>query len=193
MFKRLYDWTLSLAGKPGATWALAAVSFAESSFFPLPPDILLAPMALSRPQKAWFYAAVCTVASVLGGLVGYAIGALLFDSVGHWLIKAYGLSDSMDAFRKSYAEYGHWIILLKGVTPIPYKLVTIASGFAGYSLFWFVVLSVITRGIRFALVAGAIQLFAEPIRRLMERHFGLVIGVVIAFVVIGFGLAKLAF
>jgi membrane protein YqaA with SNARE-associated domain len=99
----------------------------------------------------------------------------------------------MEAFRHSYAEYGHWIILIKGVTPIPYKLVTIASGFAGYSLFWFVVLSVITRGIRFAMLAGAMHYFAEPIRRIMERHFGLVMGLVLGFVVVGFGLAKLAF
>lgn len=191
MFKRLYDWTLSLANRPGATWALAFVSFAESSFFPIPPDVLLAPMALARPRRAWFYAFICTVFSVLGGLLGYAIGYLLFDSVGQWVINFYGMQEGVDAFRRSYAEYGHWIILLKGLTPIPFKLVTITSGFAEYSLFWFVLLSIITRGLRFALVAGAMQLFADPIRRLMDRHAGVIVFAIVFFIIAGFVAAKM--
>lgn len=191
MFKRLYDWTLSLANRPGATWALAFVSFAESSFFPIPPDVLLAPMALARPRKAWFYAFICTIASVLGALLGYAIGYLLFDSLGQWVIKLYGMQDGVEAFRRSYAEYGHWIILLKGLTPIPFKLVTITSGFAEYNLFWFVLLSLITRGLRFALVAGAMQLFAEPIRRLMDRHAGVIGFAIVFFIIAGFVAAKM--
>ncbi|MBE0702852.1 MAG: DedA family protein, partial [Afipia sp.] len=123
MLRRIYDWCIAAADKPYALWLMAAVSFAESSFFPVPPDIMLIPMALARPQRAWIYAGVCTVASVAGGVLGYAIGALLYDSVGQWLIGLYGYGDKVDAFRASYAHYGAWIILLKGLTPIPYKIV----------------------------------------------------------------------
>ncbi len=128
MLKRIYDWCVAAADKPYALWILAAVAFAESSFFPIPPDIMLLPMSLARPKRAWWFAAVCTVASVAGGVLGYAIGALLYDSLGQWLIHLYGLSDKVDAFRASYAEWGAVIILLKGLTPIPYKLVTITLG-----------------------------------------------------------------
>ncbi len=123
-----------------------AVSFAESSFFPVPPDVMMVPMMVSRPDRAYRYALIATLTSVVGGLVGYAIGALLYDSVGSWLFRLYGLDKGAETFREAYAHYGHWVILLKGFTPIPYKLVTITSGFAGYDLFWFVVLSLITRG-----------------------------------------------
>ena len=144
MLRRLYDWTMRLAGSRHAVPALAAISFAESSFFPIPPDVILVPMALANPPRARYYALVCTIASVLGGLLGYAIGALLYDTVGAWLISAYGYGERMDEFRAAYAEWGALIILIKGLTPIPFKLVTIASGFAGYDLLWFVVLSIIT-------------------------------------------------
>jgi Predicted membrane protein len=193
MFRRLYDWTLSLAGRPRATWALGAVSFSESSFFPVPPDVVLVPMALARPDRAWFYAMVCTVTSVAGGLLGYAIGALLYDSLGLWLIQLYGYGDKVDTFRSAYAEYGHWVILLKGLTPIPYKLVTITSGFAGYDLFWFIVLSIVTRGARFYLVAGVMHRFGEPIRRLLDEHLTLVASIVIVGIVGGFAAAALLF
>ena len=137
MLKRIYDWCIDAAHKPYALWIMGAVSFAESSFFPIPPDVMLIPMSLARPQRAWLYATICTITSVLGGIVGYAIGALLFDSVGQWLIHVYGLGGKVDAFRASYAEWGAVIILLKGLTPIPYKLVTITSGFAGYNIVLF--------------------------------------------------------
>ena len=143
MLKRIYDWCLDAADKPYALWILAAVAFAESSFFPIPPDIMLLPMSLARPKRAWVFATVCTIASVAGGVLGYAIGALLYDSVGHWLIDLYGLSGKVEAFRASYAEWGALIIIGKGLTPIPYKLVTITSGFAGYNIWLFVVCSVI--------------------------------------------------
>lgn len=193
MFRRLYNWVISLAASPYAVWALAAVSFTESSFFPVPPDVLLLPMALSRPDRALFYAGVCTVSSVVGGLVGYAIGALLYDSIGQWLIAAYGYGDNLEAFRQAYAQYGEWIILLKGVTPIPYKLVTITSGFAGYDIVWFTVLSVITRGLRFYLLAGLLHRYGNPIREFVEKHFGLVIGVLAFFVVAGFAAVRFIF
>lgn len=193
MFRRLYDWTMTLAAQPRATWALGGISFAESSFFPIPPDIILIPMSLARPRRAWWYAFVCTLTSVAGGLFGYAIGALLYDSVGKWLIELYGMNEGVESFRQAYAQYGHWIILIKGVTPIPYKLVTITSGFAGYDLAWFTVLSLITRGARFALLAGVLNVFGDPIRRLLERHFGLAMTLVLVAIVGGFAIASYGF
>ncbi|MGO4706106.1 YqaA family protein [Microvirga sp. 2MCAF38] len=186
MLRRLYDWTLSLSAKPSAPYALAAVSFAESSFFPVPPDVMLVPMMLARPDRALFYAAICTVASVLGGLLGYMIGALLYESLGTWLFQLYGLTSGAEAFRHSYAEYGHWIILLKGLTPIPYKLVTITSGFASYSLFWFVVLSIVTRGARFFIVALLMSRFGPAIKDIIDRHFNLVAAGAVIVIVGGF-------
>lgn len=186
MIRRLYEWILALAAKPSAPWALGAVAFAESSFFPVPPDAMLVPMAVSRPDRVWFYATIATIASVLGGLLGYAIGALLFDSVGQWLFNLYGLADKAETFQASYATYGHWVILLKGLTPIPYKLVTITSGFAHYSLFWFILLSVITRGARFFLLAGLLGRYGIGIRAALDRHLNVVVALFAAVVILGF-------
>ena len=186
MLRRLYDWTLSLAARPSAPYALAAVSFAESSFFPVPPDVMLVPMMLARPDRAWAYALICTVSSVVGGVVGYMIGLFLYDSIGSWLFQVYGLTEGAETFRHSYAEYGHWVILLKGLTPIPYKLVTITSGFAGYSLFWFVVLSIITRGARFFVIALLMTRFGPVIKSLIDRHFNLIAVLAIVALVGGF-------
>jgi membrane protein YqaA with SNARE-associated domain len=147
---------------------------------------MLVPMALARPKQAWFYALICTLTSVAGGLFGYAIGALLYDSVGAWLFSLYGLTEGAEAFRASYAQYGHWIILLKGLTPIPYKLVTITSGFAGYDLFWFVVLSILTRGARFFILAAVLGRFGPIIKGTLERHFNAVMGVLAVALVGGF-------
>ena len=190
MLRRLYNWVLALAERRSAPWALAVVSFAESSVFPIPPDVMLIPMCLARRERAWFYAGVCTIASVLGGLLGYAIGALLYDTVGRSIIQLYGYDQTAEQFRIAYAEWGHWIILIKGLTPIPYKIVTITSGFAGYDLFWFVVLSIITRGARFYLVAGLVYLWGPPAREFIEKRLEwftfaflavFVIGIVAAF------------
>ncbi|MBD8907657.1 YqaA family protein [Methylorubrum zatmanii] len=186
MIRRLYEWILALAAKPSAPWALGAVAFAESSFFPVPPDAMLVPMAVSRPDRVWLYATIATIASVLGGLLGYAIGALLFDSVGQWLFNLYGLADKAETFQASYATYGHWVILLKGLTPIPYKLVTITSGFAHYSLFWFILLSVITRGARFFLLAGLLGRYGIGIRAALDRHLNVVVALFAAVVILGF-------
>ena len=148
MLRRLYAWTLARAESPHALLVLIAVSFAESSFFPVPPDILLIPMVLAQRKRALVLAAWCTAASVAGGIVGYGIGSLLYESLGKWIINLYGYANGVESFRQTYAEWGMWIILLKGLTPIPYKLVTIASGFSGYNFGLFVLLSIITRGIR---------------------------------------------
>ncbi len=172
MLRRLYDWCIAAADKPYATWLMGIVSFVESSFFPIPPDVMLIPMSLARPDKAWYYATVCTATSVAGGVVGYLIGALLYDSIGLWVIRLYGLGDKVEAFRASYAYWGTWIILIKGVTPIPYKLVTIASGFAGYNLPMFVVLSVIARGMRFYLLAFLLNRYGAQARAIIEERLG---------------------
>jgi membrane protein YqaA with SNARE-associated domain len=151
--------------------------------------VLLAPMALANPKRAWRYALIATVASVIGGMLGYAIGALLYNTVGQWLINLYGYGAKMDALKQTYAAWGWLVILVKGVTPIPYKLVTITSGLLGYSFPLFVVLSVVTRGARFFLVAGALHWFGEPLRHAMERNFAAVLGAFIAMVVAGFVIA----
>lgn len=189
MFRRIYDWTMSLAGSSRALWWLSAVSFAESSFFPIPPDVMLVPMVLARREKAFLYAAVCTLASVIGGMLGYAIGLFLFDSVGAWLIRVYGYGQSFDAFRVAYGEYGAWIILIKGLTPIPFKLITIASGFAAYSFPLFVVLAAITRGVRFFAVASLLRAFGEPVRHFIEKWLDWVALGALAVIIAGFVIA----
>jgi membrane protein YqaA with SNARE-associated domain len=168
MLRGLYAWTMARAGHPHAVRYLALISFAESSFFPLPPDLLLIPMMLAQRQRAFYLALVCTIASVLGGILGYFIGSLLFQSVGQWLIGAYGLNGSFTEFHDWYEKYGVWVILIKGLTPIPYKLVTIASGFAAYNLPLFILLSAITRGARFFGEGVAIYYFGEPAARFIE-------------------------
>ena len=189
MFKRLYDYLIALAASPSAPYALAAVAFAESSFFPLPPDVLLAPMSLAKPKLAWRYALIATLASVIGGMVGYAIGALLYDTVGQWLIHLYGYGEKMAALRETYARWGALVILVKGFTPIPYKLVTIVSGLLGYNFPLFVTLSVITRGARFLVLAAALNHFGDSLRLLLERHFAAFILIFLGIVVGGFYVA----
>ncbi len=173
LLRRLYNWCVDAAHKPHAMWTMAAIAFAESSFFPVPPDVMLVPMALARPQRAYVMAAWCMVASVLGGLVGYAIGALLYDSVGAWLIHLYGYGDKVEAFREFYAQWGAWIILLKGLTPIPFKIVTITSGFVGYNLGLFILFSIITRGGRFFLLAFLLHRYGDRARHIIEKRLGL--------------------
>jgi membrane protein YqaA with SNARE-associated domain len=185
LLRRLYDWAIAAAHKPHAMWSMGAISFAESSFFPLPPDVMLIPMSLARPDRAYVMALWCTVTSVAGGLVGYAIGALLYDSVGQWLIQLYGYSDKIDAFRAAYAQWGAWIILLKGLTPIPYKVVTITSGFAAYNLGLFILFSVIARGTRFFTVAFLLHRYGDRARHVIEKRLGLWTTLGAAVVVIG--------
>jgi membrane protein YqaA with SNARE-associated domain len=189
MFKRLYQWILSLSRSERAPFALAAVAFAESSFFPIPPDVILIPMSLANPRRALHYAAIATIASVGGGVVGYGIGALLFDTLGQWLIHLYGYADKMATLKETYARWGALVILVKGLTPIPYKLVTIASGVLGYNFAMFVLLSVVTRGARFFLLAGALNRFGDPLRIAIERHFAVFLGLIAVTIVAGFWIA----
>jgi membrane protein YqaA with SNARE-associated domain len=172
MLRRLYDWCIAAAGKPHASWILGVVSFVESSFFPIPPDVMLIPMSLARPDRAYYYATLCTVTSVAGGVFGYFIGAYLYDSVGLWLMQLYGYGDKIEAFRSAYAEWGAWIILLKGMTPIPYKIVTIASGFAAYPLLPFILLSLVARGMRFFLLAFLLNRYGPQAREILEKRLG---------------------
>jgi membrane protein YqaA with SNARE-associated domain len=189
MNNSLYSRVRSLAEGRYAEPALAAVAFAESSFFPIPPDVLLAPMALANPKRAWRYALIATVASVVGGMLGYAIGALLYNTVGQWLINLYGYGAKVDALKETYAQWGWLVILIKGATPIPYKLVTIVSGLLGYNFPLFVALSVLTRGVRFFLVAGVLRWFGEPLRMALERNFAAALAGFVALVVAGFVIA----
>jgi membrane protein YqaA with SNARE-associated domain len=185
MLRRVYDWCIAAAYKPYAMWLMGAVSFVESSFFPIPPDVMLIPMSLARPQRAWIYAALCTLTSVAGGVLGYAIGALLYDSVGQWLMTLYHLDGKIEAFRKGYDEWGSLIILLKGLTPIPYKLVTITSGFAGYNLGLFIVLSLIARGGRFFLTAFLLNRYGDAARETIEKRLGLWVTLAAVVLVVG--------
>ena len=175
MANRLAERLLALSARPSAPAWLAAVSFAESSVFPLPPDLLLIPMVLARPARAWWLAALCTLASVAGGALGYAIGALLLEQVALPVLRAYGQQAAFAAFATRYAEWGLWIILIKGLTPIPYKVVTIASGAAHFDFAVFMAASLVTRGARFFLVAGLLRLFGEPVRAFVEKRLTLVL------------------
>lgn len=185
MLRRVYDWCIAAAGRPYAAWLMGAVAFAESSFFPVPPDTMLIPMSLARPDKAWGYATLCTLTSVAGGIAGYLIGALLYDSFGHWLIQIYGYGDKVEAFREAYARYGTWIILLKGITPIPYKIVTITSGFAGYNLGLFIALSFVARGLRFYLTAFLLNRYGMRARAMIEERLGFWVTVSVLVLVAG--------
>ena len=180
MLRRVYDWVMNLAGSRHAPVALFTVSFAESSFFPIPPDVMLAPMVLAKPQRAFVYAGLCTLASVLGGCLGYAIGYFL-EPVGLALLRLLGHPEGQAAFQAWFADWGLWVILIKGLTPIPYKLVTIASGLAHFDLFTFIWASVVTRGARFFLSATLLKYFGPAIREEVERRLTLytIIGVVV--------------
>ena len=175
MLRNLYARVLALSGSRNAPWWLAAISFAEASFFPIPPDVLLIPMALARPERAWRLALICTIASVAGGALGYFIGYALFEVLAQPLIHALHYDALYERFKQSYAEYGLWVILVKGATPIPYKIVTIASGAASFNFALFMAASLVTRGARFFLVASLLRFFGEPIRTFIERKLGWVL------------------
>jgi membrane protein YqaA with SNARE-associated domain len=184
--RRAYDWTMRMAAHRKAPHALFWVSFAESSVFPIPPDVMLIPMVVANRAKAWFYATVCTIGSVLGGILGYAIGYFLYETLGTWVINLYGLAAQAEAYRAAYQDWGLWIILIKGLTPIPYKLVTIASGAAAFDFWVFIAASIVTRGGRFFMVAALLYWFGEPIREFIERRLTLVTTAFVVALVGGF-------
>jgi len=192
MLRRLYDWTMNLAGHRRATSALAAVSFIESSVFPIPPDVLLIPMVLAARDRAWRYAAICTIASVLGGMLGYAIGLYLFESAGQPLLEFYGYATKFDEFRGRYNEWGAWIVFIAGLTPFPYKVITIASGVAELDFAVFSIASVLARGLRFFIVAALLWWLGPPVRVFIEKRLGLMTIIFCVLLLGGFIVAKYA-
>lgn len=193
MMRRMYDWMMGMAGSPRAPWALAVVSFIESSFFPIPPDVMLIPMVLSNRQKAWWYATVATIASVLGGLLGYAIGYFFYEAIGMPILKFYGREHALDTFITFVHEYGVEAVIIKGMTPIPFKVVTIAAGVAKMDLLAFIGASIIARAMRFYLVAALLYFFGQPIREFIERRLTLVTTVFVVVLVSGFVAVKYLF
>ncbi len=173
MLRRLYDWTMQLATKPLANYFLAFIAFIESSVFPIPPDVLVIPMVLANRKRAWRIATICTVASVLGGALGYVIGSFFFEVVGQPILDFYSYSDKFDSFKAGYNEWGGWIVAFFGLTPFPYKVITIASGVTQLDFLIFIIASVLSRAARFFLVAGLLWKFGEPIRTFIEKYLGL--------------------
>jgi membrane protein YqaA with SNARE-associated domain len=180
--KRLYDWMMRLAAGPKAPTALAAVAFAESSFFPIPPDVMLIPMVLANRAKAWWFASLATIASV----IGYAIGYFLFQTVGEKILAFYGYGGSLDQVFKWFNEWGVWILIVKGMTPFPYKVLTILAGAAQMSLLPFVLASIAARSVRFFLVAGLLYFYGEPIREFIEKRLTLLTTLFVILLVGGF-------
>ncbi|MFT4962007.1 MAG: membrane protein YqaA with SNARE-associated domain [Paracoccaceae bacterium] len=184
MLQRLYNWTMRLADHPHALWALAVIAFLESSVFPIPPDVLMIPMILARPSRAWLIATVALVASVLGGMLGYVIGAFAFDSIGMPVLSAMGKGEAIAAFNTKFNDFGFWAVLTAGITPFPFKVITIMSGWTGMPFATFVATSILARALRFYIVAGLLKTFGAPIRVFIEKRLGLMF---ILFVLLLFG------
>jgi membrane protein YqaA with SNARE-associated domain len=180
----LYDWAMAQAERPYALWMLALIAFIESSVFPIPPDVLLIPLVLAAPGRAWLIAGVCTVSSVVGGMAGYAIGALLFETLGQPILALYGYLERFAEFQTWYNAWGAWIVFGAGLTPFPYKVITIASGVTQLDLVTFTVASVLARGLRFFAVAALLWWFGAPIKRFIETNLG---WLTVAFFVLLFG------
>jgi len=186
MIRRLYDWTLSLAAHPHALWALALVSFMESSVFPIPPDILMIPMILAAPSRTFLIAGVCLISSVLGGIAGYGIGYFFYDQIGQPILEALGKGAYAAEFNARFNDLGFWPVLIAGLTPFPYKVITIMSGWTGLPLGTFIITSIVARGIRFFLVATLLWKFGAPIRDFIERRLGLMFALFLALLAAGF-------
>lgn len=190
LLQRLYQWTLDRASSPHATWIVTLVSFTESSFFPLPPDLMLIPMILANKARAWRLALLCSVASVLGGILGYAIGYFLFETLGEFIINTYNLASAFERFQTDFQAWGFWIIALKGLTPIPFKLVTIASGVAKLNFQEFILASIIARFFRFYLLSALLWYFGDWAKVLIERYVGWVLAAILGALVAGFLIVK---
>ncbi|MEO9823108.1 MAG: YqaA family protein [Yoonia sp.] len=191
MLQRLYAWTLSLAQSPYALWALAVVAFVESSFFPIPPDVIMIPMIIAAPRRAFLIAGVATVASVLGGLFGYFIGYALFETIGQPIFDFYGKADAVAEFSEKFNAYGAWAVLIAGVTPFPFKVITIMSGVTALSLPVFIISAIVARALRFFIVAALLWKFGEPIRDFIEKRLGLMFIIFCVLLLGGFALVGL--
>lgn len=190
MIRRLYDWTLAWAEHPRALWVLAFVAFIESSVFPIPPDVLMIPMILAAPRKAFLIAWVATLSSVIGGMLGYAIGAFAWESLGEPILTSLGKAEAMAAFSERFNGVGFWAVLTAGVTPFPYKVITIMSGWTAMPLGTFIITSIIARGLRFFIVAVLLWKFGAPIRDFIERRLGLMFTLFIALLIGGFAVVR---
>ena len=175
--RKLYDWTLLKSQHPRASWFLSFVSFIESSFFPIPPDIILIPMIIAKRTNAFLYAFVCTISSVLGGIFGYVIGFYLFNNIGIIIINYYGLTNQFTLFENYYLQYGIWIVLMAGFTPFPFKFITIASGVFGLNIFLFIIISILARGLRFYLIAILLKIFGTIIESFINKYFNILASV----------------
>ena len=190
MLRRLYDWTLALAASPNALFALAIVSFLESSVFPIPNEAMMIPMVLARPARWWLVALVASVFSVLGGIAGYAIGVFAFDEIGRPVLEALGKGDSLEAFNTRFNDFGFWPVLIAGLTPFPFKVITIMSGWTGLPFATFVIAAVVARGGRFALTCWLLYRFGPPIREVIEKRLGLVFTLFLVLLIGGFYLVR---
>ena len=191
MIRGLYNWTMRLADHPRALWALAIVAFVESSVFPIPPDVIMIPMILKRPDRAWIIAGVALVASVIGGMLGYAIGALAYEQIGQPVLAAMGKGEAMESFNTRFNDFGFWAVLTAGVTPFPYKVITIMSGWTGMPLVTFFATSILARGLRFFIVAALLWKFGAPIRDFIERRLGLMFVLFVLCLLGGFYVVRL--
>ena len=190
IIRYIYDKMLILSANPKAMWFLALVAFAESSFFPIPPDIMLIPMVLAMPQKAWKIAGLATVSSVVGGYFGYGIGVFFFDVIAKPILAFYGYMQQFDVFKEYYHQWGSWIVFGAGITPFPYKIITIASGVVGLDLFTFTVASIIARGMRFYLVAWLLKKYGAPMKLFIEKNLGILSVLFLALLIGGFAVIK---
>lgn len=184
MLRRLYDWVMGLAAHPQAALWLFIIAFMESSFFPIPPHIMLIPMVIANRAKAWWYATVVTVGSVLGGIGGYFIGYGLFEQIGKPVLDFYGMGEKFATFAQNYNEFGAWIVFTAGVTPFPYKVITIASGATQLNFMVFMLASIAARSLVFFAIAGLLYAFGQPIREFIEKRLGLMFTI---FLVLLFG------
>ena len=190
ILRKLYDWTLNKANHPKSHWFLALISFAESSFFPIPPDIILIPMIIAKRTKAFIYAMVCTISSVLGGVFGYLIGYFFYNSIGFLIVRYYSLDDLFSKFESNFNEYGYLIVFGASFTPFPFKFITIASGLFGLNIFLFILFAFIGRGLRFFLLAALLKLFGNIISKLIDRYFNILATLFCILLIGGFILIK---
>lgn len=190
MLRKLYDWTLNLAAHKHALFALALLSFIESSIFPIPPDILLIPMVLAMRDRAWLVAGVCTVASVIGGVMGYGIGFFMYEQIGKPILDFYHYSLKFSEFQVTYNQWGAWAVFFAGITPFPYKVITILSGMTGLSLPVFIIASIIARGMRFFIIAALLWKYGDAIRAFIERRLGVMFFLLVVLLLVGFVAVK---
>ncbi len=190
MIKALYDWTMNLAAHPRAIWALAFIAFIEASVFPIPPDVLMIPLILAQPKRAWLIATVALVASVAGGLLGYTIGAFFYESIGAPILESLGKEHAVIEFNDRFNDFGFWAVLGAGVTPFPFKVITILSGWTAMPIWIFISTAIIARALRFYIVAALLWKFGEPIRDFIEKRLGLMFILFVALLVGGFYLVK---